>query len=117
VPDRAEQYREMNRLWHHVLEPFRGDLTQQLSELEFSFLANVVGECFDYFYEIYHEVIPLIAHVRPDDFDALHERVYDIGGVAGALAMIAEQIAAARPGFDVFLRLLAERATQPPKVP
>jgi hypothetical protein len=115
VPDRSEQYRELNRVWHQVLEPFRADLTQQLSELEFSHLANVIGECFDYFHRIYYENLPSLAQVRPDDFDALHDRVYDIGGLAGALTMIEEQIVAARPGFEVLLRLLADRATPPPR--
>jgi hypothetical protein len=113
--ERAEQYRKVNRLWHDVLEPFRTDLTQHLSELEFSYLANVVGECFDYFHRTYYETLPVLAQVRSDDFDTLHDRVYDIGGVAGALAMIEEHIAAARPGFDVLLRLLADRATPPRK--
>ena len=115
MSDRAEQYREMNRLWQRVLEPFRGDLAQHLSELELSHLANVIGEGFDYFHKIYFEILPSLARVAPDDFDALHDYVYDIGGLAGALAMIEEQIVSARPGFDVFLRLLADRATPPPK--
>lgn len=115
MPDRVEQYREMNRLWHQVLEPFRSDLTQQLSDLEFSYLANVVGETFDYFYKIYYEILPSLAQVGPNDLDVLHDHVYDIGGLAGALAMIEEQIVAARPGFDVFLRLLSDRGTPPPK--
>lgn len=115
MPDRAEQYRDMNRLWHQVLEPFRADLSQQLSELEFSYLANVIGECFDYFHKIYYDILPSLAQVNPDDFDALHDRVYDIGGLAGALAIIEEQIVASRPGFDVLLRMLADRATPPPK--
>jgi hypothetical protein len=115
VPDRAEQYREMKRLWLQVLEPFRGELAEQLSELEFSRLVNVVGECFDRFSEVYYEILPALVRVRQGDFDALHDRVYDIGGVAGAFAMIEEQIAGARAGFDVFLRLLADRATPPPR--
>ena len=115
MPDRAEQYRNMNHLWHQVLEPFRSDLTRQLSEVEFSNLANVIGECFDYFHRIYYEILPALVPVQADDFDALHDRVYDIGGVAGAFAMVEEQIVAARPGFDVLLRMLADRATPPPR--
>ena len=105
----------MNRLWQQVLEPFRADLAQHLTELELSHLANVIGESYDYFHRIYFEILPSLARVAPNDFDTLHDHVYDIGGLAGALAMIEEQIASARAGFDVFLRLLADRATPPPK--
>ena len=115
MTDRVEQYRETNRLWQQVLEPFRRDLAQHLTEIELSHLMNVIGESFDYFYKIYFELLPSLSRVTPSDFDTLHEYVYDIGGLAGALTMIEEQIAAARPGFDVFLQLLADRGTRPPK--
>ena len=100
----------MNRLWHQLLEPFRTDLAAQLTELELSYLTNVLGECYDRFHKIYYEIIPLLAATPPDDLDRLHECVYGIGGVGGALVDVEEQVIASRSGFDVLLRILAERA-------
>lgn len=111
---KEQELRKILGQWNEIiLAPWDDELAQRLSELDHSALHSCIPDCFESFYRIYHEILPAIAQTpadNADNYDTLHDHFYDLGGIAGALEHIKSHIIDARTGFDVLLRLLAEKA-------
>ena len=101
----------IRRVWRDVIvTPRNEELATTLSPLEYSALHSCIPDCFESFHKIYDDLLPALAETPGDDHAKLHDLLYDIGGIAGELEHIREHIQAARKGFDVLLRLLADQA-------
>lgn len=109
----TEKEKEFNRIvkeWEEtILAPWHEELSQKLSKLEHSALYSSIPHCFRNFYEIYYEILPALLQTSTDDYEKIHDRIYDIGGVSGALQEIKMHIVDAEESFNTLLKLLAEK--------
>ncbi len=103
--------REIRRAWQdYIRERWHAQLASRLSPIELGALYSCIPDCLEGFQQVYSELLPNLLHCSPGDYASQHDLLSDIGGVAGSLEHVRNHIGAARRGFDVLLKLLADRA-------
>jgi hypothetical protein len=113
--DKKAEYNKLVTQWQGIIKRFHGELAQKMTELELSSLYACIPDCFESVYEIYYEIMPALLRTPPEDYDKLHDHIFDIGGLPGALSSLKHNISAAEPGFLQFINLLAAKADQQEK--
>ncbi len=110
--DKKEEFNKFLSEWHHqILKPWHGELAKRLNKVDHAALYSCIPDCFEIMFEIYYELIPRIIE-NPDDYEKLHDLLFEIGGIGGALGHIKSHIIDAEKGFLELLNLLAEKTDQ-----
>jgi hypothetical protein len=113
--NKAAEFEKFLTWWNEILKKWHPELSKRLTDLQLSALYSCIPDCFKSMYEIYYEIIPAIVRTPPEDYTELHDKLFDIGGLGGALDHIQRHSADAQPGFLELFHLLAEKADEKEK--
>lgn len=101
MPLADEKIKRLSETWNNLIEK---ELGQDIDEQELSSLSSWVIDCYEGYKEIYTEQLEKIRTASLDDYDLIHDCVFDI---YWQLDHIKKHINESEKGFAKLMRKLA----------